>query len=1081
MTQANPTRVRLGDFELNLETGELCPFGSLDGVGKTILREQPFQILKLLIERPGKIVSRDDIRKTLWSDDTIVDFDHSISVAIRVLRKSFGDSADNPRYIETIASRGYRLLAEVEPQVTTAGIRPEDIQPEPSPASGDLVGRKVSHYRVLGILGGGGMGMVYRAEDLKLGRPVALKFLSTEIGGDPKAMRRFEREARTASALNHSNICTVHEIEEHDDQPFIVMELLEGQTLRQRLDSLGTKALPLPELLDLTVQVCRGLQAAHDKGIVHRDIKPANIFLTNNGTIKILDFGVAKLVAQEDAAEPVSVPLTEGHKQSQVDNTFFTTRETAIGTAGYMSPEQIRKEKLDNRSDLFSLGATLYEAATGHRAFAGVSEDQVREAVLSELPVSTRTLNAAIPPAFDAILAKTMRKDASLRPQSAAEIERDVERIRNRTQPGGKHIRGWQVACAVLALAIPLILIYRRVNAPPLVSPNDTVVLAVTNQTGDPVFDEALYMASLIALQQTPYMNVLASYKVSEALGGLHLSPAPWISPQIARQVCLRTDSKLVVASSIAGAGNDFRVETDGIDCQSGKVVASVQQRVAERSEIIHVLGLCLVELRRKLGEPSASIKKFNQPLDTATSSSPEALQLLVDGYTRQLAGDNAGALSAYQRAASLDPQFALPYAAEAILDRENGDLADAAAASRKAYELRDRQTLPGRFHVEEEYDESALGDFQKDCSLLDEWVRTYPADFIAHNNRAICLQRLGRPDEVLAEAREAARLFPSAWSYGTLMSDSLGANRPDEAISVYQSAQERHFDSALLIEPRFELAFLKKDVKTMQELLDRSRGKPSEPGLLNDWAWVQEYHGHHREALRLLRRVKELNAGKPTGVCMEDFNVTPAFWDEEIGFTQGTLQLAKQAFPLEKLWGQRLRLAMASALAGDVDRAQEIADAARSEFPQDTLVQNYQVPVIDAAIMMRRNNPSAAVDLLRKTLPYDLSVNCASIDHLQSVYIRGLAYLQMKQGNAALVEFQKIQDHSGIVGQGPIGAISLLQMGRAYELVGNRTAAKQSYEQFLSLWNGADSDIPIFQQAKAEYAGLQHRMAKGP
>jgi eukaryotic-like serine/threonine-protein kinase len=331
----------------------------------------------------------------------------------------------------------------------------------------------------------------------------------------------------------------------------------------------------------------------------------------------------------------------------------------------------------------------------------------------------------------------------------------------------------------------------------------------------------------------------------------------------------------------------------------------------------------------------------------------------------------------------------------------------------------------------------------------------------------------------VLAEAREAARLFPGAWSYRVWMLDSLEANRLDEAMSVSQSAQNRHFDPALLLDPRFELAFLENDGNTMQEQLDRSRSEPSEPNLLSDWAWVQAYHGRRRDALQLLQRVKELGAGKPTTACMEDSDVTRALWSAEMGFTQETLQFARLIIPSEKMWGQRMRLALALALAGDVDRAQEVADAASREFPQDTLVQGYQVPVMEAAIMMWRNNAAGAVDVLRKTLPYDLSINCASIDHLQSVYVRGLAYLQMKQGNAALIEFQKIQDHSGIVAQGPIGALSLVQMGRAYKLVGNTIAAKQSYEQFLSLWKDADPDIPIYQQAKTEYAELQHRAGK--
>ena len=1076
MTQTHPSRVRFGEFELNLETGELHPAGDRDDTKKTILREQPFQILRLLIDRQGKIVSRDEIRKTLWSDDTIVDFDHSISSAVRVLRKALGDSADKPRYIETIASRGYRLLAGVEPLASTAGIRPEESQPEPRPAGGDFVGTKVSHYRILGILGGGGMGMVYRAEDLKLGRAVALKFLSAEICNDTRALRRFEQEARTASALNHPNICTIYEIEDHQGQPFIVMELLEGQTLRQRLDASETKPLPLAELLDLAIQACRGLQAAHDKGIVHRDIKPANLFLTDSGVVKILDFGVAKLVARDDAAELIPAQRAEDPPKPAANPTSATTHATAIGTAGYMSPEQIRKARLDSRSDLFSFGATLYEAATGHRAFAGAMEEPVREAVLNEVPVSARALNPALPPSFDSILTKMMEKDPSLRPESAAEVEQHIERIRSGSRSRSYRVRAGLVACALLILALVGLWRYRRLRTPPLISPNDTVVPAITNQTGDPVFDEAFYMASLIALQQTPYLNVLSAYKVSDALGGLHLSPVPWIAPQVARQVCLRTGSKLVIASSITGVGNGFRVESDGIDCQSGRIVASVQQRVAERSGIIHVLGLCLVELRRKLGEPASSIRKFNQPLEAASSASPEALQLLVDGYTRQLAGDTPTAISDYRRAVALDPQFALPYAAEAILDHDQGDLAAATVTSGKAYELRDRLTLPERFHAEEVYYENDLGDLEKDCSVLAEWVHTYPADFIAHNNHAICLRQLGRPDEALAEARDAARLFPGLHSYSLWFGSSMEANRFDEAESILESAQARDFDPEWFLGPRFDLAFLKNDEKTMQQQLDRSRGKPSEPDVLDAWAWFQVYYGHHNEALRLMRRVKELRAGKPTNACAEEFNVTPALWDAQMGFSQEALKFAMQAFPAEKLPGQRMRLALAFALAGDVDHAQQIADGASREFPQDTLVQNYQVPVIEAAIMMQNSNAAGAVNVLRKTMPYDLSLNCAYIDHLQSAYVRGLAYLEMKQGDAALAEFEKIRDHPGFVGAVPIGALSILQMGRAYRLVGNDTAANEYYEQFLSLWRNADTDIPIYKEAKAEFSQLRRR-----
>jgi eukaryotic-like serine/threonine-protein kinase len=1076
MAQTNLFRVRLGEFELNLETGELRSLAAPIGNGKTILPEQPFQILKLLVERSGKIVSRDEIRKTLWSNDTIVDFDHSISVAIRVLRKALGDSAGRARYIETIASRGYRLLVKTEFQETSSGIDRDHGRSKSLPKAGDLIGKKVSHYRVLDMLGGGGMGIVYRAEDLKLGRAVALKFISEEIDSDARVRQRFEQEARTASALNHPNICTIYEIEEHEGHPFIVMELLEGHTLRQRLDGAEKKQLGPTELMSLAVQVCCGLQAAHDKGIVHRDIKPGNLFLTNSGTVKILDFGLAKLMLQDASSEPAFARSADGRQEPTANQRSYTTRKTGIGTSGYMSPEQIRHEKLDKRTDLFSLGVTLYEAATGSRAFVGEKEDQVREAILNHSPASARSLNPAIPPALDAILANTMEKDPALRPQSAAEIGRGIERIQGRIGSRPKLEHAWLAACALLVLIVGGLWMYRRLHAPPLLSHADTVVLSTTNRTGDPAFDEALYSASVFALQETPYINVLGSYKVSDVLGELHLPPAPWIAPQVASQVCLRTGSKLVIAASIAGVGNGFHVETDGIDCKSGKVVARVEQRADGRPDIIHVLGLCLVQLRRKLGEPESSINKFNQPLETATSASPEALQLLTDGYIRQIAGDRATALSDFQRAVTLDPKFALGYAAKAFIHSADGDRAEAALTSTKAYDLRDRLTPPGRFQVEELYYENVIGDLERDCSLLSEWAHTFPADFVAHNNYSGCLQKLGRPDDSLAEAREAARLFPSEFSYSQWIWRSIEANRLDEATAVVESAQQRHFDGPLIHQGRADLAFLQRDNKPFREELDWSRNKSSEPDLLDSWAWLQAYYGHRRDALQLLANAKQLNAGKSPSRCEGNFNATPAVWDAEQGFTQDALEIVKRSLPSEEAWGHRFRLALASALAGDVDRAQLVADAAQREFSQDTLVQNYQLPVIEAAIKLHQDDPGGAVNLLRRTLPYDLSTNCGYIDSLQSVYIRGLAYLQMKQGDAALAEFQKIKDHSGIVGRVPIGALSTLQTARAYKLNGNEMAARGSYEKFLSLWKGADPDIPIYQQAKAEYAQLLHK-----
>ena len=388
MAVSPPNRVRFGDFELDLKAGEVCK-----GTGKILLQEQPFQILLMLVENRGEVATRDEIKKKLWPNDTVVEFDHSIHTAVKKLRHALGDSAETPRYIETVARRGYRLLVPVE-RIEASPADPQtpaSTTPSPSVASAGsyLTGKKVSHYRLLEVLGGGGMGVVYRAEDLKLGRQVALKFLPEELGNDEKAVERFEREARAASALDHPNICSIYEFGEHEGQPFIVMQLLEGQTLRERMGAESQQGKPLPanELLDLAIQITRGLEAAHQKGIIHRDIKPANIFITNRSEAKILDFGVAKFLqggGQPHASARSGIAQRCAARRASSSLHTLTRTGTDLGTAGYMSPEQIRGENVDARSDLFSFGLVLYEMATGQRAFSGDTAHGLREDILRQ-------------------------------------------------------------------------------------------------------------------------------------------------------------------------------------------------------------------------------------------------------------------------------------------------------------------------------------------------------------------------------------------------------------------------------------------------------------------------------------------------------------------------------------------------------------------------------------------------------------------------------------------------------------------------------------------------------------------------
>jgi len=523
-------RARFGDFELDPRAGELHK----DGKG-TVLQEQQLKVLLMLIEREGEIVTRDAIRKKLWPNDTIVEFDHSINNTIRSLRRAVGDSADSPGYIHTIARRGYRLMVPVK-WIGAEDSSAEEPACEPSSEAapqamlklGRLTGTVVSHYRVLEVIGGGGMGLVYRAEDLKLGRAVALKFLPEEVGDDPKARERFEREAQAVSSLNHPNICTVYDFDEYQGHPFIAMELLQGKTLRDHLGD-GRFRLTQPEGLHVAIQIALGLEAAHEKGIIHRDIKPANIFITEKNVAKVLDFGVAKILeiaelepgkscgfsragaasAQDgrgnrspsgsipplhpesspDGAPEVAplqncelngtaeaVPL-QNNEEADLGmpegvlhpiNSTLTRTGTNLGTAGYMSPEQIRGEPLDARTDIFSFGLVLYEMATGQRAFSGETAALVRDGILNHSPVPLRELNSTLPAKLVATIDKCLEKERERRYQKVAELREALENVKRRTENKvpRRMLTVWVAAVLVLvALAIGFYL--RRASPAP--------------------------------------------------------------------------------------------------------------------------------------------------------------------------------------------------------------------------------------------------------------------------------------------------------------------------------------------------------------------------------------------------------------------------------------------------------------------------------------------------------------------------------------------------------------------------------------------------------------------------------------
>jgi eukaryotic-like serine/threonine-protein kinase len=974
----------------------------------------------------------------------------------------------NPRYIETLARRGYRLVAAVE-WLESAALAGDVIATSVRRALGDLTGKRVCQYRVLEVLGGGGMGMVYKAEDLKLGRRAALKFLPEELVGDPIALQRLEREAQTASALNDPNICTI--IEEYEGQPFIAMELLEGETLQQRLAASDPNGIPLPSLIDIAMQVCLGLKAAHGKDIVHRDIKPGNIFLTKQGTVKLLDFGVAKLVASEDVAGGPSVESGSGRPLPQMQPSL-TRAGVTVGTSGYMSPEQVRREHLDSRSDLFSLGLVLYEMAIGQRAFAGETALVVHEAILTKTPPAVDAVNPKIPGSLAAVIAKALHKNRSERYQTASEMRHALETARSDVlQSATARVPRWLLATAagLLIAGAALWLGWRHDNVVTL-APNDTIVLAhLTNTTSEHVFDEALYTAPRISLEQTPYLNVLADDKVRGSLAAVGMDGGARLTQDVAVQVCRQTGSKIVIAPAIADAGNRFRVELKGIDCQSGITISQIANDAASRDGVVGTLGNAALRLRRELGEPESSVAKYDAPLQEATSSSPDALELLTLGYRQQLAGSAPAAIPYYQRAVQADPKFALAQAALSTAYASVGETGLAAATGRTVFDQRGRLTAPARFNVESTYYREVLGDWEQSCDVLSRWVQAFPHDVIARNNFSLCLSVLGQQDRALGEAREAARLLPAIHTYGTWIELSFRADHLDEAQTALDEAAQRGFDSMNLRYSRVVLAFLRKDDIAMQQLWAGAAGKAGAHRVIFGKAMVEASRGQFRAARRSADTAAALAVR--AGLASDSYAARVAMMHAEVGLplTQPLTVAPSRNLP------SRLLGALILARTGLLEEARQAADGLRKDYPSNTIVQKYGLPLIDAALRLRSNDAASVLSVLEPVTKYDLA-GTGVFPALYPSYLRGLAYLRTGDPAASATEFQKVLTHPGLVGWDVIGSLARLQFARAQRAMGRDAAALDSYEAFLALWQHADADVPIYRDARAEYETLRHR-----
>jgi len=951
-----------------------------------------------------------------------------------------------------------------------------------------MIGETISNYRLLGQLGAGGTGTVYRAEDLRLGREVAIKVLSADLAEEPAELERFQREARLASAVNHPHICAIYDVGEHNGRPFIVMELLDGETLR---DVLRGQPLPVDRLLALAFHVAEALEAAHRRGVIHRDLKPANVFVATDGRhAKVLDFGLARLLPDHPRTRRASSSWPTASARPDP-----TTSQSGAGSAPYMSPEQARGDALDPRTDLFSFGAVLYEMATGQRAFPGKTAAAVFDGILNRKPTAPTTLNPEVPADLEQVIGKALEKDRQLRYQTAADLLADLRRVKRRREnpsstgplpvppdsPWSEADRVGSVATRRRAGAAILVLLaiaavavglwrLRRPRPAPL-NERDSILLAdFVNTTGDPVFDGTLREALAVQLSQSPFLDIVPDDRVGETLQMMTRTPDERLTHALAREVCQRLGAKALLEGSIASLGRTYVLTLDATDCGAGESIAREQAQADSKEHVLRALGRSASSIRARLGESLATMERFDVPIEQATTPSLEALKAYALGVARRAMGSDVEAIPFFKRAVELDPTFASAHSALSSIYGGLGETEQRGIFARLAYTNRDHVSQRERMFIEYQYHDAA-GDELRAVGILEVWKQSYPHDYRPANALAVSLNRLGQYARAIEEASEAQRRNPShPFPYSNLAYAYRGANRFAEARQAAEQAVVRRIETVPTRRLLYQLARLDHNPAEAERHLVWGRGRSREFDLVGAQAQAVAFEGQMSTARALYRRTTDMaqHQGFPHVALGYAAQVV---WTEALyGNGRLAVRQAREVLRGDPTAAPRLRAAAALALAGAPDEAERVIAASRDAETSDTFVKMVYVPVAEAAVHLARHQPAQVIEALEDAVAYELG----SVAALAPVFLRGQALLQQGDGGAAAKEFRTLLDHRGVDPFSPLYALAGLELARALALTGDTAKSRTAYDEFLAAWADADQDLPILLAARAERMRLR-------